>query len=120
MTPSNANDHLPDLLPEDDRWIPLCQADEVWEEAGKRVDLEGEEPLAVFCIEGDYYVTADTCSHGEASLCEGYVVGSEVECPWHNGRFDIKSGAATCYPAVAPIRVYRTKVVGGEVFFSKF
>lgn len=119
MTQPATNEQKPADSGADGEWIPLCRSEDVWEGCAKRIDIEGEEPLAVFCLDSDYYVTADTCSHGEASLCDGIVEGGEVECPWHNGRFDIKTGTPTGYPAVTPIRVYRTKVVDGEVFFSK-
>lgn len=102
-----------------ERWVALCRGDAVAADCGTRVEIEGTEPLAVFRLGDEYHVTSDTCSHGEASLCEGIVDGGEVECPWHSGRFDIRTGEASCYPAVAPIRVYRTQVVDGDVFFLK-
>ena len=63
-----------------------------------RVEVEGLPPLAVFQLDDGFYVTDDTCTHGEASLCEGFVEGDEIECPWHSGRFCIKDGKATALP----------------------
>ena len=42
--------------------------------------------------------TSDVCTHGGASLSEGFVVGDEIECPWHSGRFCIRDGKATALP----------------------
>ena len=51
----------------------------------------------------------------ELLLSEGYVEGAVIECPWHGGRFDIASGAATCLPAAEPIATYAVAVVGDDV-----
>lgn len=81
----------------------------------RRVDVAGRPPLAVYNLEGRFYVTDDTCTHGKASLSEGYVEGTAIECPWHGGRFDIATGVPTCLPAVEPIATYRVAVVGDDV-----
>jgi nitrite reductase/ring-hydroxylating ferredoxin subunit len=94
---------------------PLCKVADVAPGSVMRVALEGLPPLAVFNLEGRFYVTDDTCTHGKASLAEGYVEGAAIECPWHGGRFDIASGQPTCLPAVEPITTYATTVVGDEV-----
>lgn len=96
-------------------WLPLCRLDELEPGWGKRIEVEGMPPLAVFLLDQDVFVTADTCSHGEASLCDGAVEGCEVECPWHAGKFDIRSGQATAFPAVEPIRIFKPSVREGTV-----
>lgn len=96
-------------------WRPLCDADAVEIGTPVRVETEGLPPLAVFRLDDGYFVTDDTCTHGQASLCDGFVDGDEVECPWHSGKFCVKDGKATAFPAVEPIKVYRTKVMDGRV-----
>jgi nitrite reductase/ring-hydroxylating ferredoxin subunit len=96
--------------------IQVCRVDEVAPGASLRVELEGLPPLAVFNLDGDFYIINDTCSHGEASLCEGEIEDGQVECPWHNARFCIKSGKALTFPAVEPQRAYMTEVRDGLVF----
>jgi len=97
-------------------WHALCPASEVAATCGRRVDLIGHEPLAVFRIDDEWFVTVDTCTHGVASLCEGAVVNGEVECPFHAGRFDIRTGRVTAYPAEDPIRVFPAEVRDGMVW----
>jgi nitrite reductase/ring-hydroxylating ferredoxin subunit len=80
-----------------------------------RVVVEGMPPLAVFHAEGRFFVVDDTCSHGEASLSEGTVIGESIECPWHSGRFCLRTGAAETFPAVVPIRAYAVVVREGQV-----
>ena len=63
-----------------------------------------------------YFVIDDTCTHGAASLSEGDIVGCEIECPFHSGRFDIRTGAATAFPCVKALMIYPVKVEGDEVY----
>jgi nitrite reductase/ring-hydroxylating ferredoxin subunit len=98
------------------RLIRLCSAADVEEGEALRVEVEGRPPIAVFRVKGEFFATDDTCSHGDASLAEGFVEGEHVECPWHSGRFCLKTGAALTFPAVDPIRVYTTLVQEGEIF----
>ena len=94
----------------------ICKVDEVAPGASLRVEIEGLPPLAVFNVDGGFYVINDTCSHGEASLCEGEIEDGQVECPWHNAKFCIKSGKALTFPAVEPQRTYIVAVEEGAVF----
>jgi nitrite reductase/ring-hydroxylating ferredoxin subunit len=97
-------------------WRPLCRAEHVEVGMPIRVEVDGLPPLAVFQLEdGRHYVADDTCTHGHASLSEGFIEGDEIECPWHSGRFCIKDGKATAAPAVEPIRVYPVRIVDGQV-----
>lgn len=98
--------------------LRLCRVDAVEDGEGLKVDIEGRAPLAVFLLDGEFFVTDDTCSHGEASLSEGTVENGYVECPWHTGRFCLKTGNALTFPAVTPVRVYKTLVRDGEVFID--
>jgi ethylbenzene dioxygenase ferredoxin component len=95
--------------------VSLCQVSEVAAGAAKRVEPQGFPPLAVFNLGGEFFVIDDTCTHGLASLADGYVDGDEVECPWHNGKFCIRTGEPTGFPAVTPVRSYPVTVVGDEV-----
>ena len=96
--------------------LHLCRVDAVEDGEALRVDIEGRAPLAVYHLDGAFYVTDDTCSHGNASLSEGSFEDGQVECPWHVGRFCLKTGSALTFPAVTPIRAYKTFILNGAVF----
>ena len=96
--------------------IALIEADFVEPGTVLRVEVDGFPPLAVFNLDGVYFVCDDTCSHGQASLSEGTIEGDRIECPWHNGQFCIRTGAALTAPAVAPITVYPVTLKEGMVF----
>ncbi|MFM9998731.1 MAG: non-heme iron oxygenase ferredoxin subunit [Burkholderiaceae bacterium] len=95
--------------------ITLIEADFVESGTVLRVDVQGLPPLAVFNLDGEYFVCDDTCSHGQASLSEGSIEGDRIECPWHNGQFCIRTGAALAGPVVAPIVSYPVTLKDGMV-----
>ena len=85
--------------------IALCRKDEV--ETGKAIRIEkGQLVLAVFNLDGEYFVTDDTCTHGPGSLSEGCIDGDIVECDFHNGGFNIRTGAVAMAPCMVPIKTY--------------
>jgi nitrite reductase/ring-hydroxylating ferredoxin subunit len=90
--------------------------DDVAPGASLRVELEGLPPLAVFNLDGSFYDNTDPFTHGEEALCEGEIEDGEVECPWHNAKFCIKSGKALTFPAVEPQRTYIVAVEDDAVF----
>ncbi len=62
---------------------PLCAPGDVPAGGCRRIELAGRPPLAVFHLNGRFYVTDDTCTHCDASLCDGEIDGYDgvVECP---------------------------------------
>ncbi len=98
--------------------LRLCRVDAIEDGQALRVEVDGRPPLAVYHLDGEFYVSDDTCSHGAASLSEGTVEGGQVECPWHSGRFCLITGAALTFPAITPIRVYPAIVKNGMVFIN--
>ena len=83
-----------------------------------RVEIAGRPALAVYRVDGEYFVSDDTCSHGEASLSEGSVDRAGIECPWHGGTFCLRTGKALNFPAELPIRVYPTTLRDGAIFIQ--
>jgi nitrite reductase/ring-hydroxylating ferredoxin subunit len=94
--------------------IELCSTDEV--AAGSAIRVEtGALILAVYNLDGEFYVTDDTCTHGPGSLSEGYVEDDIVECNFHGGQFNIKTGEVAAPPCMVPIKTYPTTVENGKV-----
>jgi nitrite reductase/ring-hydroxylating ferredoxin subunit len=94
--------------------IDLCAAADVAPGNALKVD-SGDLVLAVFNVEGEYFVTDDLCTHGPGSLSEGYIEGDVVECNFHNGQFNIKTGEVVSPPCMVPIKTYKTVVENGRV-----
>jgi naphthalene 1,2-dioxygenase ferredoxin component len=62
------------------------------------------------------YATENICTHGQARLSDGFLEGCEIECPLHQGKFDVRDGKALCEPVTDALRSYAVKVEGGRVF----
>jgi len=94
----------------------LCGADELEENEVLQVELEDIQPLAVYRLSDGYFVTDDTCTHGAASLSDGEIEDGEIECPFHSGCFDIRTGRATEHPCTIPIKTYPVTICDGDIF----
>ena len=75
----------------------------------------GDDPVCLINLDGDFYAISDICTHEEASLSDGTIIGDEIECPLHGGAFDIRTGQPIAFPVVVPLATYRVRVVGDEV-----
>jgi len=95
--------------------VRVASFDLVPDGAGLRVEAAGRR-LALFRRGSEVLALDDRCSHAEASLAEGDVFGDTVECPRHGSAFDLRTGAALSLPATHPVAVYRTEVLGDDVF----
>ena len=83
----------------------------------KEVQINGQN-ICLANIDGKYFAINNICSHEGGPLADGKLEGYEVECPWHQSRFDIKSGQVKAPPAVEPQAVYQVKVVGEDVLVN--
>ena len=99
------------------RRIELCRAVDVAVGTPLRIEAEGLV-VAVFNLDGEYFVTDDACTHGPGSLSEGYIEGDIVECNFHNGQFNIRTGEVVAPPCMVPVKTYRTLVEDGKVFIE--
>ena len=97
--------------------VELCKADQVAVGTALRVEAAGLT-VAVFNVDGQFYVTDDACTHGPGSLSEGFIDGDVVECNFHNGQFDIKTGAIVAPPCMIPVKTYPASVEDGTVFID--
>jgi len=94
--------------------IALCKTSDIDENAALKVEKEGLV-LAVFNLNGAFYVLDDACSHGPGSLSEGYIVGDNIECDFHNGAFNIKTGEVAEPPCLIPQKSYKVVISGDTV-----
>jgi len=95
----------------------LCSLDEVDEDEPYRAEIDGAA-YAVFKVGETVYVTDDLCSHGPGSLSEGYVEDCQVECPFHQGKFDLRTGQPTEAPCEIPIRTWTAVIEDGAIFID--
>ena len=96
-------------------WIDACAADDIDEEDVIRFD-HGGATYALYRTDDDrYFATDGLCTHEKVHLAGGLVMGTIIECPKHNGRFDFTSGVAKGAPVCVNLKTYPVKVEGGRV-----
>ncbi len=86
--------------------IELCGKDEVADGEVIRVDT-GDLELAVYHVDGTFYVTDNACTHGPGELSEGYLEGHVIECDFHQGKFDIRDGQVVAPPCIVALKTYK-------------
>ena len=96
--------------------VKLFLASELEANEIRQVELDAREPIAIYNLDGEYFATDDTCTHGNASMAEGDIDGSEVYCPFHMGAFDIRTGEATVAPCSVPLKTYEVVIEDGYLF----
>jgi Na+-transporting NADH:ubiquinone oxidoreductase subunit F len=75
---------------------------------GELAPVEIDEKSYVLCrtLDGTYALTDGVCTHGRTRLSEGFLDDCILECPKHNGRFDVRTGEAVRLPARRPLGTY--------------
>lgn len=102
--------------------INVGRIEEIDEEEAKVVPGEENgtgEDIAIFHAEdGNFYALNDECTHETASLADGWIEGTEVECPVHSARFCLKAGTALCMPATEDAKTHKVEVRDGEIYLT--
>ena len=98
-------------------WIDAMAAEDLPTDDVVGIAANGRD-LALYTVVDEVFATDNLCTHGHARLCDGFLEGHEIECPLHQGRFDVRTGAPTCAPATDAIRCYPVKIEGGRVWLA--
>jgi len=98
----------------DAAWTPVAALADFAASDAIAVVAAGKE-IAIYLVDGAVFATAHRCTHGDARLCDGWLEGHEIECPLHQGRFDVRSGAATGAPAEVALATYPARLAGDRV-----
>ena len=98
-------------------WTDAAAVDDVPEDDVIGMIVAGRD-MALYNASGEIFATDNICTHGHARLCEGFLDGHEIECPLHQGKFDVRTGQPTCAPVTEAIQSYPVKIEGGRVFLA--
>ncbi|MEM7343068.1 MAG: non-heme iron oxygenase ferredoxin subunit [Chloroflexota bacterium] len=98
-------------------WIRVCPAVEIDEEDLVRLDHDGQT-YCVYNTDKGFFATEGMCTHEAQHLEDGLVIDTVIECPLHQGRFDIITGRALGAPVSVDLQTYPVKVENGDVFIQ--
>ena len=98
-----------------DGWYDVAGVDDLEDDEAVKVIAAGSA-LALYRVDGRFYATADRCTHEQASLSDGWIQDGTVECPRHQGVFDIVSGKALTAPATEAVCTFPVRAEGDRVW----
>lgn len=78
------------------------------------IDVDGVA-VCVAKVGDEVFAVADTCTHSEASLSEGEITGTKIECWLHGAEFDLRTGVALTPPATESLKSFRVKRNGNQL-----
>lgn len=93
-----------------------CAVEEVEPGEMVRAVLPDGTAIAIYNVDGTFFATNDLCTHGAASLSEdGALDGFTIECSWHFGSFDVRTGEPTAAPCTERLETYPVRIDDGQV-----
>jgi len=98
-------------------WVDAMSTDELPDDDVTGVIVAGRD-IAIYTVGDAVYATDNVCTHGQARLCDGFLDGHEIECPLHQGKFDVRDGRPMCEPVSEALRSYPVKVDGSRVYLQ--
>ena len=99
------------------QWIQVGAFDDIDDEDVMRFDHAGQT-YAIYRVADKVYASEGLCTHEHVHLCDGLVMEHVIECPKHNGRFDIRDGRALGAPVCVNLNTFPAKVEDGQVFIK--
>lgn len=100
-----------------ENWVEVIEADFVTQGDVTAVNV-GDKEVALYGVDGEIYATDNLCTHGAARMSDGFLEGNEIECPFHQGRFDVCTGKALCAPLIENLRVYPVRIENNRIFLK--
>jgi Na+-transporting NADH:ubiquinone oxidoreductase subunit F len=99
-------------------WIEIGPAGLLNKEDVLRFDHEGHTYAVYRTADNRYFASEGICTHGNAHLADGFVTGNLIECPKHNGRFDIRDGSPARLPVCVALKTYKVKVEHDKILLD--
>jgi naphthalene 1,2-dioxygenase system ferredoxin subunit len=90
-------------------WFPAVNRSDMQADEMRSVEIEGRDILIVRKSD-EFFAIGNVCTHSWGLLDQGELFDFEVKCPLHRGRFDLRNGAATEWPATVAVPSYATMI----------
>lgn len=95
-------------------YMKVAKTTEIEAGQARLVDVKGRS-IALFNVDGQFFALDNTCTHKGGPLAEGEISGHEVACPWHRGRFDVRTGEVVGPPPQRAVVRYGVRVTGTDI-----
>jgi len=95
-------------------FVPIPEADRLGERETLRVEIHGQV-ITIAKIDKNFYAFQEFCTHRYGPLSEGGFQGFNVQCPWHNSCFDVRTGKVTQGPAKVDLKSFKVETRDGKI-----
>jgi nitrite reductase/ring-hydroxylating ferredoxin subunit len=99
-------------------FVKVARVDDVPPDTMITADIDGR-PIVLANVNGTIYAFDGLCTHAGGPLGEGLLIGDMVECPFHGGQFDVRTGAAVALPAFEGVPVYEVRIDGNDITVAR-
>ena len=98
-------------------WQRVGPAADLDEEDVMPFDFKGREYAIYHTIDG-FFASDGMCTHEEEPLADGIVIDNVIECPLHQGRFDVRNGKALSAPVCVDLQIWPVRIEADEVYIN--
>jgi uncharacterized membrane protein/nitrite reductase/ring-hydroxylating ferredoxin subunit len=95
-------------------FVPVPAAQQLRERETLRVEIDGQV-MTIVRIDNQIFAFQEFCTHRFGPLSEGRFDGFDVQCPWHNSCFDVRTGKVTQGPAKIDLKTFKVEMREGKV-----
>jgi uncharacterized membrane protein/nitrite reductase/ring-hydroxylating ferredoxin subunit len=96
-------------------FVPVPEAERLGDQETLRVEIE-DQVMTIAKIDNQLFAFQEFCTHRYGPLSEGCFDGFNVQCPWHNSRFDVRTGKVTQGPAKVDLKTFRVETRDGRIW----
>jgi len=102
----------------EDDFVKVAETKDIQTSQMKEVQIDSQD-ICIANVDGKYYAIGNVCTHEGGPLADGRLEGYEVECPWHQSKFDVRTGEVTSPPASESEPTYEIRVDGNSILVKK-
>ncbi|SRR6266404_74314 len=96
-------------------FVPIPEAQQLGDRETLRVEID-DQVMTIAKIDNQLFAFQEFCTHRYGPLSEGCFDGFNVQCPWHNSRFDVRTGKVTQGPAKVDLKTFRVETRNGRIW----
>ena len=100
-----------------ENWVLACAVDDIDEEDLLRFD-HNDKTYCIYNTPDGYFATDGICTHEDEHLENGIVIDCVIECPLHQGRFDVRSGKALSAPVCVDLQTFPVQIHAGDIYIQ--
>jgi Na+-transporting NADH:ubiquinone oxidoreductase subunit F len=114
----NEGTYLSEARPDQEGWLEVCPGPDLARAEVIRFENRQKTYVLIRDEEGKLYAMDGICTHGNTHLADGLVKGKIIECPKHNGRFNLEDGSPARAPVCRGLATYPVKEHDGRLFLN--